>query len=654
MKCLTNYLLQQVKLHLFVVRFILILCINALITTAAFAQNNTQNYCAYSYYSQPKYAANFKNFEYVNVNAPKKGRLLLPAQGFFNGFNPFSLKGEAAPGLDVLFDGLMAGSQDEEATLYCLIASSIKVDALKKHIQLTLNAKAKFNNGDTITPKDVATSIWLLKNYGTPALRFQLDQLQTLSYTNTTIHFTLKQFNKDSVALITGLPIFSLKWYLAMPQFEKNQSILYQQLADTGSDLTLSTFFKKINFTQTSFDALDWQLPISSGPYQIANYKPGKFIEYQLNENYWAKQHPTKLGMFNFKQLRYDIFKDDLVKLEAFKAGKLDANIEYRAKSWNKAYQGPLFENGSLKKQLFKHQNPTGLQGFILNTKRPFLQDVRVRHALNLVLDFNWLNQALFYNQYQPLNSYFSNSQFSSVDFPLTINHTQALQKLGFTKQEIDELFKNQQQLNQYQKQLNLPFRQRLILAKQLLQQAGWQYQAKKQALVHAKYGVFSLTLYDSGGAMSRVAQMYGNQLKKLGIELNYILLDGVILRKKIEQYDFDMITTTYGSGLLPGEELQDRFSSKTLGLKGGSNYAGVNVVNVDKLLLKLPTLTNKADLTLAVRTLDMLLLNQHYVIPHWYSQVHRIAFKKGLAYPKPPLYYSAEDWLISQWWDNK
>jgi len=587
--------------------FIYIVCI--------FSNNVYSTEAKYSHgfakYGSLKYSKDFTHFNYVNPNAPKQGQIVLSlGSSLFDKFNPFTLKGDAAPAISMLmFDTLGVSSLDEDSSFYGLIADQVLVKDNK--IVFHINEAAKFNNNDSITAKDVKFSFDTLIKYGIPTFKFlYADIIQCIVIDNNTVSFEMSKKNDEMPLLLSSLPVFSQKW-LGNKKF---------------SDLVLD-------------------VPIASSPYLIDKYYQGRSIRYKLNPNYWAKNHPTRKGMFNFQYISFENYQDDIAKLEALKSGSFDANIEYRAKNWAKSYTGKLFEKKILVKKEFINSNGNGMQGFAFNHRRDLFKDIRVRQALSLALDFEWMNKQLFYNSYTRLDSYFSNTVYASST-PMLDLEKKYLHQAGFNPSEYEILNKPAKNLLPNSLRLNL------VKAQELLKQAGWEY--KNGALRNKHNKIFSFEILASNDGLSRVIAAYVRNLQKLGITVTQRTMDSSIYQKRIEKFDFDMISIRYGDSNLPGNELWERFSSNSAKTFGSDNVVGVNDKRIDKLLQFVISSKNKDDLIASTRALDRILLNNYYIIPHWYSKSHRIAYRAFLKYPKVlPLFFNAESWLISTWWHN-
>jgi microcin C transport system substrate-binding protein len=358
------------------------------------------------------------------------------------------------------------------------------------------------------------------------------------------------------------------------------------------------------------------------------------------------------VGFYNFDRIHYKLYSDDAVRLEAFKAGEFDALVEYRAKNWAKSYVGPRFNDGTLEKKAFLNHNGAGMQGFALNVRRPIFQDPRVRQALGYALDFEWLNRQLFFEQYSRINSYFTNSDLSAnYDGPR--KPTEAELKLlkplkaQYPKWVPDAVFEPMPAAPSTVSPDSL--RQNLRKARDLLAQAGWQY--RDGALRNMQGESFRFEIVEDGPFFLRVISSYVRNLEKLGIQVDIRTSDFALHQKRMDEYDFDMTTIRFPDSQSPGNELWDRFGSQAAKEKGSDNVIGVQSPVVDALVDAIVKAQTREELRTATRALDRVLWNSYYVIPQWYNPTHRIAYRKEMHYPEPPLYYTAESWILLNWW---
>ena len=579
-------------------------------------------------YGKPKYADGFAHFEYANPKAPKGGTLTLPnpdRRTSFDKFNPFTLRGVTAPGIGALmFESLAVGSADEVSSVYGLIADDIQVAPDKMSVSFRIRPEAQFSDGSPILASDVKHSFdTLMSKLANPQYRtIYADVKQAVVVSERVIRFDFKTRNSELPLMVGGLPIFSKNWGV------------------------------KPDGSVTAFDKITFEHPIGSGPYIIESFRAGKSMIYKRNPNYWGNKVNVRVGFYNFDRIVYKLYSDDAVRLEAFKAGEFDALVEYRAKNWAKSYVGPKFNNGTLIKKAFANHNGAGMQGFAMNLRRPIFQDVRVRKALGYALDFQWLNRQLFFDQYGRINSYFTNSDLSANYQGETVP----------TEAELKLLKPLQAKYPQYVPEVvfgAMPpppsteapssLRNNLRKARELLAEAGWTY--RDGALRNTKGEIFRFEIVEDGPFFMRILSAYVRNLEKLGIKVDIRTSDYALHQKRMDDYDFDMTTIRFPDTQSPGNELYDRFGSAAAKERGSDNVIGVQSPVVDALIDAIVKAETREQLQAATRSLDRVLWNSYFVVPHWYNPTHRIAFRKEMGYPNPPLYYSAESWILSTWW---
>ncbi|MDP9647927.1 extracellular solute-binding protein [Paraburkholderia caledonica] len=578
---------------------------------------------AIAQYGEPKYPADFKHFDYVNPDAPRDGTLVLANPDrltSFDKFNPFTLRGNPAPGLGLMFESLTTGSSDEVASAYCLLADDIDVAPDGLSTTFHINPQARFSNGDAVTADDVKFSFDTLKSpQALPQFSVYFAQIARAVVVNRlTIRFDYKVATREMPLLAGGIPVFSHKWGM------------------------------RPDGTRIPFDQLAFEKPIASGDYLIDKYDNGRTISYRRNLNYWGASLPVRVGTHNFARIDYKLYSDAVAKLEAFRAREYDVLVENVAQSWVRRDVGKRFDNGELIKREFPHHNGAGMQGFFINLRRPIFRDVRVRQALDLALDFQWLNRQLFFDQYKRTGSFFANTDL------------QATGKPGEGELAILEPLRGQLDPAVFGEMPQQPdtdppgsLRANLVKARQLLAQAGWTYRNGALRNMNGQPFVFEL-LDDSGSgtSMEPVAAAFGRNLQKLGITMNFRTADFALVQKRLDAFDFDMTTVRLPDVQVPGTEQLSRFGSKYADQQGSDNLAGVKSPAIDAILRRVVSAQTHEQLADATHALDRVLMNGYYVIPHWYSASHRIAYSRDLGYPaKLPLYFAADEWVLSTWW---
>ncbi len=564
---------------------------------------------------EPKYPDSFTHFEYVNPDAPKEGSLILSAFGSFDTLNPYTLKGIQAAGLsELMFETLMVSSLDEPFIQYGLLAEDVELAKDKLSVTFKIRAQARFNNGDPVTASDVKFSFDTLKSdKAHPQYRFYwVDIKEAQVIDEQTVRFVFNKVNPELHMIVGQIPIFSRKWV-----------------------------------GDTSFDKLSLQQPISSGPYTIKNYDLGKTISYIRNPDYWARDLNVRRGMFNFSQVTFKYYRDFTVMLEAFKAGEFDFIHEYNSKKWARDYIGGQFENGSIVKAELEHKNNAGMQGFVFNLRKPIFQDKRVRKAISYALDFDWSNRKLFYNQYDRCYSYFSNSELASSGLP----QGKELELLQAFKDELDpEVFTQEWKPATTKPPSSL--RKNLRLARKLLTEAGWIL--KDGVLVNNKGEALKFDVMLSQKGFERILAPFARNLKKLGISVEYRTVDVALYKQRTDSFDFDMVVASFPQSQSPGNEQMNMFHSSSANKEGTRNLMGIENPVVDALLEKVVYAEDRDQLVTAVRALDRVLLHEYYLVPHWYIGHHRIAYWDKFGQPqKLPLYYDAESWMLSTWWQK-
>lgn len=564
-----------------------------------------------------KYPPDFKHFEYVSPVAVKGGSLSMHDLGSFDKMNPFTLKGQEPSGLAAfVFETLAVSSLDEPFAEYGLLAKDIELAEDKMSVIFTLNEKAKFSDGSPVTVEDVKYSLETLKSDAAhPQYQIYMKDITRAEILDThRIRFYFARQNRELHMIAAQLPILS------------------------------KSFYEKHGFNETD-SSETMTPPVGSGPYVVYKVNPGKSITYKRNPDYWAADHPTRKGMFNFDTITVDYYRDQIVSLEAFKSGEFDFMSVNIAKQWARDLDGKLFDSGKLVKKLFPHKNNAGMQGFVFNTRRSLFQDRRVRQALGLALDFEWTNKALFFDQYTRNNSYFSNSDLAAVDLP------------GEAELVLLEPFRRDLPAEVFTTPLSPPttlpplsLRNNLQLAKKLLNEAGW---AVKNGMLSKDGKQFSFELLLVSPSFERVMAPYVKNLEKLGIKASYRTIDAALYIDRMKNFDFDMMVTVYGQSQSPGNEQRNYWHSSSANQKGSRNLAGIDDPVVDSLVDSIIYATSQDKLTAACRALDRVLWYGYYVVPNWYLASHRLAYSQKFRQPETlPLYYSP-DQLLMTWWDG-
>ncbi|HXH04108.1 MAG TPA: extracellular solute-binding protein [Candidatus Competibacteraceae bacterium] len=538
-------------------------------------------------HGEPRYPADFKHFDYVDPDAPKGGEVKLATLGGFDTFNPFSIKGQPAAGIGFLFETLTTQSLDEPFSEYGLLAESIEIAPDRSAVTYELRPEARFHDGSPVTADDVIFSFEILKTRGAPLYRFYYANVERAEKQGERrVRFVFSTRDNRELPLIMGqLPVLSRAWW-----------------------------------GQRDFEATTLEVPVGSGPYRIERFEPGRYVAYRRDDGYWGWKLPVNRGQYNFERIRYDYYRDETVALEAFKAGAYDWRAERIAKNWATAYDFPAVRDGRVKREELRHQRTTGMQGYAFNLRRPLFQDRRVRQALGLAFDFEWSNQNLFYGQYIRTRSFFDNSELAATGLP----SAEELKILEPFKAELPpEVF-----TREYQPPVANPpngLRDNLRQALELLQQAGWTFKERK--LVDAAGQPFSFEILLDDPSFERVTLPFAKNLERLGIEARVRTVDSAQYINRLNDYDFDMTVAVWGQSQSPGNEQREFWGSNAADQPGGRNLIGIKNPVVDRLIESLVTAPDRPSLVAHTRALDRVLQWHYYVIPHWHSNVDRIAY---------------------------
>ena len=576
----------------------------------------------YALWGDMKYPPGFIHFDYVNPDAPKGGEIRLVSNlrlSTFDKYNPFTIRGAAPAYLSqLMFDSLLAGSLDEEGAGYGLLAEDVAVapDGLSATFKLRKNAR--FHNGDPVLAQDVKHSYdTLIGPHTSPAYKTMLVDVAGVDVVDDrTVRYRFRQANRELPLTVGGLPVFSRKWGQGKP-----------------------------------FNEVVMEPPIGSGPYKIGPVKFGKDITYVRDTDYWAKDLNVRRGTGNFDRINVKIYKDNTARLEALKAGEFDLMAFYSAGDWARRVNGKRFDTGELVKGEFQHKLPTGFQSYVLNTRRPLLQDVRVRQALGLAVDYEWMNRQMFYNSYQRVRGLFGNTSCAATGTP----SAEELALMEPWRGKIpDAAFGPADEPPRTDRPHDPAvggLRENLRRAQKLLADAGWTVQ--NGTLRNAQGQPFVLEYLDSNEGGARVVTPWMRNLEKLGITLRFRPVDFALYQQRLQKFDFDVTTIAYAGTANPGQEYADLFGSQAADTEDSGNLAGVKSPAVDALLDRMVSAKTKPDYLAACRALERVITHSHVFIPQWFSGTHRMAYNAWrLERPTvTPPYFRGETWAIDTWW---
>ncbi len=562
-------------------------------------------------HGETKYGPDFKHFDYVNPNAPKGGDVKLATTGSFDSFNGFIIKGEAAAGIGGIYDTLLVSSADEAFTEYGLLAETVETPQDRSWVQFVLRKEARWHDGKPITADDVIWTFNTLIEKGQPFYRFYYGSIERAEKIDErTVKFTFKPGENRELPLIMGQIAVLPKHY-----------------------------WQDRDFSKTTLKP-----PLGSGAYKIDSFEPGRFVKYKRVANYWGRNLPVNVGKDNFDTMRYDYYRDATVQVEAFKAGEFDYRSENASKSWATAYDFPALDKGLVIKEEIKHNRGSGMQGYIYNTRRVLFSDPKVRQALAYAFDFEWSNRNLFYSQYKRTRSYFDNSELTAKGLP----GADELAILTPYRGRIpDEIFTAE--YNPPRTKGDGRIRTNLKAGDALLKEAGWIIKDKKR--VHSETGqVLEFEIMLVSPTLERVTLPMIKNLERLGVKARVRTVDTAQYLRRLETFDFDVITFVFGQSLSPGNEQRGYWGGEAAGQNGSRNFIGIKDPVIDELVEKLIAAPDRKSLIAHTRALDRVLQWGHYVIPHWHLDYDRLVFWNKFQRPETTPLRGVQ---FSTWWVN-
>lgn len=571
-----------------------------------------------SVFGELKYATDFEHFDYVNPDAPKGGELSTVGSSdlhSFDNLNPFILRGVAAAGLEYVFDTLMTPAGDEPDALYGLVAESAVVAPDRTSVTFNLREAARFHDGSPIRAEDIVFSFEILKKEGHPNYRQSLrDVTKAQALNPLTVRFTFEgDQTRDLPLIVAELPVLSKAYY-----------------------------------TEHAFNKTTLEPPLGSGPYKVDSAERGMRIIYRRDPNYWARDLPVNRGRFNFDVLRYEYFRDRIAEFEALKANEFDLREEFTSKVWATEYDIAAVHEGRMIRKVLPDDNPSGAQGFFINTRRAKFSDPRVREALGLAFDFEWTNRNQFYGLYDRTRSYFENSQMMATGLPgdaesaLLEPHRAALEREGFN---VDQIFGEP----------NLPpvsdgsGRDRRLMRRvaELFDQAGWV--VKDGRRINAAGEPLEVEFLLVGPTWERVLAAYVENLRFLGVDARIRIVDSSQFEERRKNYDYDLVIERYVMRNTPGVELRSYWSAQAAKMPGTRNLPGISSPVIDALTEEAIRAQSREGLTTATRALDRVLRAGHYWVPHWYKGLHHLAYWDKFGMPEiKPKYQRG---VIDTWW---
>lgn len=585
----------------------IILAISIAIALPAQAQNH-----GIAMHGAPQLAANFSHYNYANPNALKGGRLKQAQIGSFDSLNPFSIRGNAARNIrERVFESLLDRHYDEPFALYGLLAESLSTASDRSSATFKLRREARFSDGTPLTSADVAFTWRILKEQGRPNHRYYYGKISAVETPDP--HTVIMRFDGSppdrELPLIVGL----------MPILPKH---IYEN---------------------RDIQAASLDVPVGSGPYEVAELTPGAQVKFQRVETYWGARLPHNKGRHNFETIIEDYYRDDSTAFEAFKAGDLDIWFESNPQRWQSGFSFPAATDGRIVKRTIPLGTPSGLRAFVLNTRRGALQNPKLRAALDLAFDFEWTNKILYGDIYRRTQSYFGNTALSAAGLPAE-------------QAELDLLAGSQLDASVLSVGYLAPVsdgsgRDRILRQKavSLLQEAG--YQLNGSRLVDPQGRPVQLEVLVQKREDERLALSWRRMLARLGITLNVRLVDSSQYQRRLQNFDFDIIVYNYFASLSPGNEQAYYWGSEAADTPGSRNYAGIKDAGIDTAVTALTQAVSPDDFRLAARALDRALMAGNYFVPLFHNPNQWVAHWH---YVEQPFTHSAYGARLDSWWLNQ
>jgi microcin C transport system substrate-binding protein len=559
-----------------------------------------------------KYPAGFSHFDYVNPDAPKGGRIATigtAAMDTFDSFNAFILKGDAAQGLDLLFDTLMVRAMDEPDAVYGLVASDADIAGDRKSVTFNLRPEAAFADGTPLTAEDVCDSFRLLSTQGHERIRITIRDVEACDVLGPhSVRYRFKgERTRDLPLTVAGLPIFS------------------------------KTYYAKVDFSKSTLEP-----PLGSGPYGIKAFRPGEWVTYGRRDDYWARDLPVNKGRYNFDEVRYDYFRERIAAFEALKAGAIDLREEFTSKDWATGYDFAAVRDGRIVRTEMPDDTPSGAQGWFFNLRRPQFQDIRVREALNLAFDFEWTNKNLFFGLYDRTQSFFERSALKAQGTPpaaelaLLEPLRASLRPEVFGEAVVPPVSNGSGQ-----------DRALLRKASELLDEAGWKTDGTLRR--NAKGQTLDVEFLIESPVFERVLGPYVKNLRLIGVNASIRTVDDAQYLKRTKEYDFDVVGSRFSSSPTPGDELRIFFGSQSANQPGTYNLSGVASPAIDALMDRVVEAGSREQLETAGRALDRVLRAEEFWVPNWYKGSYWLAYWDRFGRPETKPKYDRG--IVDTWW---
>lgn len=564
-----------------------------------------------------KYGADFQHFDYVDMNAPRGGRIVtqLPAWLYnqnpqtFNTLHIYVLRGDGAAGMGLTFASLMESSTDEPGSVYGYVAKEVEISDDRKALRFFLRPEAVFHDGTPITAEDAAFSLTTLRDHGHPNIATELLGIADVKAEDErTLAVTLKPDTSLSLPVtVAAAPIFSRAWW-------------------QGKD----------------FEASYSTAPLGSGPYRVAEYRFGNYVEFERVKDWWADGLPAMRGRFNFERIRYEYYRDRTASFEAFKKGSVTFREDFRSRDWATGYDFPAVKDGRVLREEVPDGRMAGMQGWFINTRRSKFSDPRVRLALTYAFDFEWVNKNLMFGSYERTISPFQNSDLMAKGLP----SAEELALLDPLRQQLpEEVFGE-------------PFvppasdgsgRDRAMLQKanELLAAAGCTRGAA--GLATPDGAPFTIEFLDDEASFEPHTNAFIAGLKLLGITATYRVVDAAQYASRLDDFDFDVVSSRFSLVQYPDEGIKQLFGSAQAAQSGSYNLAGIADPAIDALLDKVAKAHDWESFVVASRALDRVLRAHHFWVPQWNKATHWFAYWDQFSRPATVAKY--DPGVLDTWW---
>jgi microcin C transport system substrate-binding protein len=576
---------------------------------------------AFSVFNEIKYPPGFKQFDYVNPNAPKGGFVRLPAYGTFDNFNlaVAGLKGSVVRGLAVVFDSLMIESLDEVSTFYGQLAEALKHPTDYAWASFRLNPEARWHDGKPVTAEDVVFSFDILKAQSPLYVFYYRHIVKAEKTGEREVTFTFDgPGNRELPGIIGQLYVLPKHWWEATDAEGKKR------------DITATTL----------------EVPLGSGAYKVKSFEVGRRNVYERVKEYWGRSLNVNIGRDNFDEIRYEYFRDLTVAMEAFKGDQFDWQVEASAQRWATAYNFPAINDKRVLREEFPRDNMGMMQGYAFNIRRDKFKDPRLRLALNYVFDFDEMNKQLFFGQYTRIASYFEGTELAARGLP------------DAAELEILEPLRDKMPAEVFTKAFTNPaggspeaVRGNLREALRILKDAG--YEVRNQKLTNVKTGApLEMELLSQDPTTERFYLFYKPSLERLGIAVTVRTVDEAQYINRLRSWDFDVVTAVWGQSLSPGNEQRGFWGSQAADQAGSRNLVGIKDPAIDALIDRVIFAKDRAELVAATKALDRVLLWNFYVVPQWTYGKVRSARWDRFGHPDPLPKYGLSGFPTIWWWD--